>query len=105
MAKISTVTARELGLKSDSFTTDIHERPMSRVIANVEAKQKAGKTHFCLTAPDPIVFFNFDQGLEGVIEPFKKAGKTIVVAGMKRSGNGTIYPSYHFARPVRKSVV
>lgn len=41
-----------------------------RLIASVEGKQGSGKTHFALTAPDPIAFINLDRGDEGVIEKF-----------------------------------
>lgn len=39
-----------------------------RDIAAITGEVGAGKTHFCLTAPDPIVVFNIDRGLEGVAE-------------------------------------
>lgn len=45
---------------------------MHRLIVNVMAREKSGKTHFALTAPGPIVLFNFDFGLEGVINKFNK---------------------------------
>lgn len=38
-----------------------------------------GKTHFWCTAPAPIVFLSFDRGTEGVVEPFREAGKEIRV--------------------------
>ena len=30
-----------------------------------------GKTHFALTAPGPIIYFDFDTGTEGVVEKFQ----------------------------------
>jgi len=39
-----------------------------RDIACISGEVGAGKTHYCLTAPDPIVVFNIDRGLEGVVE-------------------------------------
>lgn len=33
---------------------------------SVEGREKKGKTHFSLTAPGPIVFFDFDEGLDRV---------------------------------------
>lgn len=41
-----------------------------RLIISVEGKAKDGKTHFALTAPAPICFFNLDKGIEGVIHKF-----------------------------------
>ena len=41
-----------------------------RLIISLEGLSKAGKTHFALTAPDPICFFNLDKGIEGVIHKF-----------------------------------
>jgi len=46
-----------------------------RLIVAVSALEKQGKTHFALTAPDPIAFFNLDFGTEGVIDKF--TGKEI----------------------------
>lgn len=93
-------TPRDLGLRSDSFTVDYPDRPTPRIIANVEAKQKVGKTDFCLRhVPDPVVIFNFDQGLEGVVDALRRAGKRIIVAGVPTK-DPRKYPAYHFARPV-----
>lgn len=51
----------------------IEFRPLSdsdvfkpRLIISASAKQKVGKTHFGLTMPDPIAYFQFENGLEGV---------------------------------------
>ncbi len=41
-----------------------------RIIMSVEAKEKSGKSNFALTAPSPHAYFDFDTGLEGVIEKF-----------------------------------
>lgn len=41
-----------------------------RLVAAVAAREKQGKTHFSLTAPGPIVTFNADIGLEGVVHKF-----------------------------------
>jgi len=42
-----------------------------RLIIAVDGQEKRGKTTFGLSAPAPIAFFNFDEGLEGVIHKFK----------------------------------
>lgn len=41
-----------------------------RIVAGLAAKEKCGKTHFALTAPGPIAFFNLDIGTEGVVGKF-----------------------------------
>lgn len=50
-----------------------------RLVAAVAAREKQGKTHLSLTAPDPIIHFNADIGLEGVVHKFLNAGKQILV--------------------------
>lgn len=42
-----------------------------RLIVSVEALDKHGKTDWSLTAPGPIAFQNFDNGMEGVVEKFE----------------------------------
>lgn len=91
---------RDLGLRSDSFTDDYPDDALPRVIVNIEAYEKVGKTDFSMRdAPDPIIVYNFDQGLEGVIGPLRKKGKEIIVAGVPAKGKNK-FPSYHFARPI-----
>jgi len=43
-----------------------------RIVMSVEGAEGDGKSHFALTAPDPIGYIDFDAGSEGVIEKFKK---------------------------------
>ena len=52
------------------FTTAKPQIAVPRIITSVAALEKQGKTHFALTAPDPIAFINTDVGTEGVIEKF-----------------------------------
>jgi len=47
-----------------------------RLIVRVGGLEKAGKTHFALSAPGPIGILDMDRGLEGVVEKFA-AEKTI----------------------------
>lgn len=90
---------RDLGLSSSSFVTGVTEAAFPRVILNVEAKPKTGKTFLSLDAPGPIVLFNFDNGLRGVVEQFQRKGKTVVIAGMPdKNRPSSIYPSYSFPR-------
>ena len=42
-----------------------------RLILSLEGLEKQGKTHLSLTAPKPLLIFNLDIGLEGVLEKFK----------------------------------
>lgn len=51
----------------------------NRIIGLSRGEVGTGKTRFWLTAPGPIVVFSLDQGLEGVVEEFAKAGKEIRV--------------------------
>ncbi len=57
-------------LKALGFSDERVELPR-RLVASVAGRPKTGKTHFSLTAPDPILFFNIDIGTEGVIEKFQ----------------------------------
>ena len=41
-----------------------------RLIISVDGHEKQGKSHFALTAPQPIALFDVDTGLEGVVEKF-----------------------------------
>lgn len=47
-----------------------------RLVVCAYAREKQGKTHFSLTAPDPIAYFGLDIGHEGVVQKFTK-DKTI----------------------------
>jgi hypothetical protein len=92
-------TPKDVGLTSTSFVSITSSEVTRRAILNVEAEQKAGKTDFSVrTLPDPIVIFNFDQGLEHVVEKQVKKGKRIIVAGSHKQPKAK-YPSYHFAKP------
>lgn len=47
-------------------TPQVHRR----MIVAVAGREKQGKTHFALTAPGPIAFFDLDVGTEGVVHLF-----------------------------------
>lgn len=51
--------------KLDAFA---HYQPKAvrRICMSIEGQEKKGKTHFALTAPGPIVYFNLDYGLDRV---------------------------------------
>lgn len=101
-SKPSRTDPREFGLKSDSFTTEYPDNASPRVILNIMAKQKVGKTDFSMRyAPGPIIIYNFDQGLEGVVGDLRRPpfNKEIIVAGVPVK-DPRKFPSYHFARPV-----
>jgi hypothetical protein len=42
-----------------------------RLIMSLSAREKQGKTHFALTAPDPLAFFSLDLGTDGVLQKFQ----------------------------------
>jgi hypothetical protein len=46
-----------------------------RLVIMAYGPEKCGKTHFALTGPGPIFIFNFDDGLEVMVNKFIKAGK------------------------------
>lgn len=43
-----------------------------RIIWDIAGEYGTGKTHFCLSAPGPMVIMSFDKGLEGVVEKFQE---------------------------------
>lgn len=47
--------------------TKATDKILPRLIASVSGREKNGKTSFALSAPGPIILFNLDYGLEGVI--------------------------------------
>lgn len=50
-----------------------------RICASGWGEPGTGKTYFVCGAPDPIIFFSFDDGTEGVVEEFVERGKDIRV--------------------------
>lgn len=54
-------------------------RKQNRWIVLGYGDTKCGKSSFFLNAPDPIVVFDLDRRLEGVVDPFLDAGKIIEV--------------------------
>jgi len=52
---------------------------VKRMVLSIEGREGKGKSTLALSAPDPIVLFDFDYGLEGVIDSFLEAGKKILV--------------------------
>jgi hypothetical protein len=67
--------AKKSGLAS-RFTL-ASEEITHRVIASGDGEVGTGKSYFGLTLPAPLVTFNIDQGLEGVVEKFREEGKEI----------------------------
>lgn len=66
-----TTQSTDSKLKALGFSDDIVQEPY-RLIASVSGLEKSGKTHFSLTAPEPIIFFNIDIGTEGVVGKFQR---------------------------------
>lgn len=92
------IAPRELGLLSDHYSGD-DLGLVPRLIANVEGLEKTGKDTLAFTAPDPIVVFNLDRGLEGPLQRARKKGKKIIVAGVKDKKSGDKLPAYYFTKP------
>jgi hypothetical protein len=65
-------------LKGLGFSDDYIDEPR-RLVVSLSGKAKSGKTHFALTAPDPIIYFNVDIGTEGVVGKFQEKGKEILI--------------------------
>jgi len=65
-------------LKGGKFVAATNE-VKARMTAAIIAREKQGKTHLALTAPGPIVVFDADYGLEGVVGKFVDAGKKIYI--------------------------
>ncbi len=56
-------------LRDTSFKA-AEENPKRRLIVSATGKEKTGKTHFALSAPDPIAYQSLDIGMEGVLDKF-----------------------------------
>ncbi len=65
---------------SDFITAPDYVEP--RLVLSLEGRHRAGRTHFALTAPKPLVYFPFDRGLsqDFVVSKFSKKhpGKILV---------------------------
>ena len=59
--------------------SDEYKAPPRRLIVSSGGREKTGKSHFALTAPPPIVYFNIDIGTEGVVDKFQAEGKQVLV--------------------------
>jgi hypothetical protein len=70
----TTATLRSLG-----FVDAPKGPPPKRLVISAAGRQKSGKTHLILTGPEPIVLFDIDIGLEGVVENFAATGKEILL--------------------------
>lgn len=65
-------------LRTLGFTDDYVESPR-RLVVSLSGKAKTGKTHFALTAPSPLIYFNVDIGTEGVVGKFQEEGKQVLI--------------------------
>lgn len=63
--------------------------PKRRLICAVEGKELTGKTHFSLTADEPIIFFDVDIGTEGVVNKFQAEGKKVFIYHVRVPKNAT----------------
>ena len=48
-----------------------------RLVLSIAGEEKTGKTHLALTGRPPVVLFNLDVGMEGVVEKFTRSGKAV----------------------------
>lgn len=74
---LNTAKLKQLGF------APVPETPQARMIVSVQGEEGTGKNHFAFTAPDPILVQSTDIGLEGMVEKFARAGKTIWVKSYK----------------------
>jgi len=104
MPKVNEQIVKEL--EGMGFSDDVIERPR-RLIVSVSGKPKTGKTHFALTAPDPIFFINVDIGTEGVLDKFQAEGKRIYVHDVRvpKTGSKDVYvPMWENLKNIFKKV-
>jgi hypothetical protein len=73
--KIFTKKGSTLLPGSDFGAPEVEHR--RRWIAEIAGPEKVGKTSWALSAPDPIVIFDIDRRLEGVIDRYLAEGKHI----------------------------
>lgn len=80
-------------LKALGFQDAPTEAP-ARLILRLFGHQKQGKSHFALTGPPPIIYFDLDTGTEGVVEKFS-VGKEVIIYKVRRpkEGSKTTYAS------------
>ena len=64
-------------LKAMGFSDEVQERKR-RLIVSSGGREKTGKSHFALTGPPPIIYFDIDIGTEGVVDKFQEIGKEIL---------------------------
>jgi hypothetical protein len=72
-----TLTSIDPSLSGMGFT-QADKTASNRMIVSVCGLEKQGKTHFALTAPGPIAYFNADIGMEGVVGKFISAKQVLV---------------------------
>lgn len=68
--------------------TKATDKVIPRLIAAVSGLEKQGKTSFALSAPGPIIYFNLDYGLEGVLGKYA-GGKDVYVKEYRYKRNDT----------------
>lgn len=66
-------------LQKLGFINSEKQELLPRIIMSIEGMEKMGKSHFALSAPGPIGFFNLDEGTEGVIEKRKKEKEIYII--------------------------
>jgi hypothetical protein len=79
-ADLNQVTINQL--KALGFSDDYQQTPR-RLIISLSGRAKTGKSHFALTAPEPIIYINIDIGTEGVVGKFQDQGKKIYIYDLR----------------------
>src|SRR5574343_408421 len=77
-AKSQITATTEAQLLKAVFSFNQEEAPY-RLIVSISGDEKTGKSHFTLTAPEPIFYFNIDRGTEGVVGKFQADGKKVFI--------------------------
>lgn len=85
MSAIDDQIRRQLEAQLSGTEFDFKPRVIRRrIVVEVAAREKRGKTHLAATAPAPIAYLNFDIGDEGVLDKPEFLSKVIIPARFGR---------------------
>ncbi len=66
-------------IKGTTFKSAKGRTAPRRLIMSLEGDERQGKTHFALTAPEPIAYLPLDAGGDDLIAKFQASGKELLV--------------------------